>query len=175
MLPRIMIGATVPLGVLSGIALTSGVTRWLRVTLAIAVVCTSAIGLVEAVFNPAHVKPDWRAMLPLVAERLATGDLVVVGPHASILGLAHAPFDLCRATNVRSWQREPEQATAVSWLETAACRRRLLTTEEIAAQIQAGQKLWLLLDSADEQALAAEPVAPATTRLARPGLALLGW
>ena len=179
LIPRVTIWLSVPI-CLAVAAILAGRLAWpARACAGVLMGCCLAIGLWNNVLAPAQHKPDWRALLAAHPAGIADAPILIAGPHAGPLGIAHYTDGPIRR-RLLHWTTTPERpATTADLLERRISGAGAVATAELAALIAGGTPVVLYLDDDDEILidghLVHAPWFAAAHRTTHPGLLVFAW
>jgi uncharacterized membrane protein len=178
-LSRIAVWVSVPLAVLLALALTAPQAPiWARGGLALALALGIGFGVRGVVTAAPMMKEDWRGLAAFMAPRVAPADTIALGPRTNLLGLA---FYLQEGRQQSRWLPAGVPEIRLAPFSPEGVPDAVpLPTEELAARVRAGQRVWLVLNPSDAQdfldaALVAVPEAPPVIDRRRTSLTLIVW
>jgi hypothetical protein len=177
LIPRVAIWLSVPLCVLLAILFLAPAPRLPRAAVGIALVAAWSVGLHGVYARAADFTEDWRGLSASLAARVSPADLVVVGPGTIPTGIA-LYADPIRAR----WRWHPDgmPERRNRFLPDGVPAPLSLTTARLAEEVQAGGRVWLVLNENDwrahaREALAAVPGVMPAVDDRHPMLALVAW
>jgi hypothetical protein len=77
---------SVPFCLLAAIAICQSRPHWLGRTLAVLLLLCSGLGLSGVYAFTPRQKEDWRGLMAAMSETAGPADLIILGPHTSLLG-----------------------------------------------------------------------------------------
>jgi hypothetical protein len=191
LIPRITIWISVPFCVLAAIAICQSRPRWLGVVLALLLLVCTGLGLNGVYAYTPRQKEDWRGLMAAVSEAAGPDDLIVLGPHTSLLGPVLYGGEIYRqrlqSGGFRRWRPADEHGTPVvlyvpdhpMYLPDHLTDAQEISTPALIGTAQARQRVWLLLNEQDwkqfgSNLLAALPARPSVDQ-DHAKLAIVRW
>jgi hypothetical protein len=176
LIPRITIWMSVPFCLLAAIAICQSRPRWLGRALAVLLLLCSGLGLYGVYAFTPRQKEDWRGLIAGMSEAAGPADLIVLGPHTSLLGPVLYGGETYRqrlqSGGFRRWRPADQHGTPIllyvpdhpMYLPDHLTDPQEISTLAVLRAAQARQRVWLLLNEEDWKHFGAEILAALPTR-----------
>jgi mannosyltransferase len=157
LIPRLLVWMSVPVCLLAGLVLASVRPRVLAAAFGLLLAVCYGTGLHGVYAWGPSDKEDWRGVAGELAARLQPDDLVAVGPGTVVTGLTYYGGEAGRArlidgTLVR-WIPPGPPVPMAPYMPDNLPSPRQASTDDVAAAIARGRRVWLVMNVRDWDAL----------------------